>query len=898
MKGNNIDKVPQKGISKYKMLLLVAIMTLGGSYSSAADPVDETHEAPVAGTTYVLYPGKRVGFINKQTTDSDYHNGFRFPDGQKRDDGKGSYLNYIFWDYNGTDKINWFSISETVDVEELPVLVEIYVANVRKDATPPGSKGVINFWIDGEETTEPDLSQPYRKYLYAPDVETRGLSNRVIYMIPGDKLGYSSGYKFKYNDVAMDSKKQNPAPMGSNLEWYYDGAWNWITANDNSTFITDDGLINDTVIQINDHHIHVLVYDSREHANQAKENNSIIDNHSTHNSEITVKPGSINYFLYGTNWFRTQEQKSGDYCKGDGSVSYNTNTVDGWYFKSDGTDWNYFTTLPGYGEQEGNRTYTIYNYNSGDKSKHHVIFNVLPADVFFEYPFTYSKNNSINEILSAKGVRENPAIGNSPIVRIVSTDIEQKKLKITQSGDDYILDVISLYNEPVSLAVCFENGAVCEIKTSAEDKGLMWTYKSTLSESGIEIIKGNFKGLIADEDALYDWNIVDSSDPSYQNRPLGYDYVVTSRTPNSNLGRVQYNGRIYYFYAAALKDGVFVSSGAASTHLPNIKGVNPVVCWFENEMHEKVYLSTVCVGNEGASELHPWQFGGSSRKLIYTNCGAKENPKGGVYPDLKWTSKVGTTVSVTDVKLFQGIRPQDDGYYVMQTMDEAQDEFSVFQYSSVIEIKKTVLCSIKGYEDTNDYAFSLIYTDFEGKSQTEGFTLKNGESMYFIPQYGTSATVTETACEGYTTTYSINGSEPVSGFTASYDNIDFNGALFEFFNTRNSNNIIIQKSGLKAGESAMFTVKVAGDDAVLYRVLLTGTNEDNVSATIVDVVLGEYTVEETNWSWSYNTTSPEGKILTQDIADENVFSFTNEQKAKSETPLHDEKIKVNSITNQ
>lgn len=147
MKGNNIDKVPQKGISKYKMLLLVAIMTLGGSYSSAADPVDETHQAPVAGTTYVLYPGKRVGFINKQTTDSDYHNGFRFPDGQKRGDGKGSYLNYIYWDYNDTDKINWFSISETLDAEELPVLVEMYVANVRKDATPPGSKGVINFWI-------------------------------------------------------------------------------------------------------------------------------------------------------------------------------------------------------------------------------------------------------------------------------------------------------------------------------------------------------------------------------------------------------------------------------------------------------------------------------------------------------------------------------------------------------------------------------------------------------------------------------------------------------------------------------------------------------------------------------------------------------------------------------
>ena len=57
-------------------------------------------------------------------------------------------------------------------------------------------------------------------------------------------------------------------------------------------------------------------------------------------------------------------------------------------------------------------------------------------------------------------------------------------------------------------------------------------------------------------------------------------------------------------------------------------------------------------------------------------------------------------------------------------------------------------------------------------------------------------------------------------------------------------------------------------------------------------VPGRYEVEETGWSWAYDS---EQASITQDISEENGNVFTFNNAPKETAPLHDEKYKVNKI---
>lgn len=115
--------------------------------------------------------------------------------------------------------------------------------------------------------------------------------------------------------------------------------------------------------------------------------------------------------------------------------------------------------------------------------------------------------------------------------------------------------------------------------------------------------------------------------------------------------------------------------------------------------------------------------------------------------------------------------------------------------------------------------------------------------------------------------------------------------------------IVIERTGLKAGENAVYTVEGPESSFV---VALEGREESGapvkVSTTITKVPTGDYTVTETGWNWAYNKdevdVQPESqkKSATQGTAtatmdDNRTLTFTFSGDIKDETPKHGENVK-------
>ena len=96
--------------------------------------------------------------------------------------------------------------------------------------------------------------------------------------------------------------------------------------------------------------------------------------------------------------------------------------------------------------------------------------------------------------------------------------------------------------------------------------------------------------------------------------------------------------------------------------------------------------------------------------------------------------------------------------------------------------------------------------------------------------------------------------------------------------------LVIKKTGLKAGDSAIFTLP-NGD--FTRSVILTGINDDGreVSVTLTRVEIGTWTITESAWSWAYTPTTPTKTVTLDDVTTVTV-SFANT--LKSSTPTHDE----------
>ena len=97
--------------------------------------------------------------------------------------------------------------------------------------------------------------------------------------------------------------------------------------------------------------------------------------------------------------------------------------------------------------------------------------------------------------------------------------------------------------------------------------------------------------------------------------------------------------------------------------------------------------------------------------------------------------------------------------------------------------------------------------------------------------------------------------------------------------------LIIQKTGLRTGESAIFTATItppanSGDAVKEYTVVLTGTSDDGkttVSVTLADLLANStYNVTESgDWSWRYAQTNSSGTSGSIVAAGEVTASFTN-----------------------
>ncbi|MBE6334492.1 MAG: hypothetical protein E7071_06705 [Bacteroidales bacterium] len=101
--------------------------------------------------------------------------------------------------------------------------------------------------------------------------------------------------------------------------------------------------------------------------------------------------------------------------------------------------------------------------------------------------------------------------------------------------------------------------------------------------------------------------------------------------------------------------------------------------------------------------------------------------------------------------------------------------------------------------------------------------------------------------------------------------------------------ITIIKKGLAKGESAIFNLKRGEQNN--FNIIMTGDGSASVKK-MVAVTVGDWTVSEIGWSWTYTA---DKTSITKNIASEanRVFEFTNVKKDHTTLPMNDEAIKIN-----
>ena len=97
--------------------------------------------------------------------------------------------------------------------------------------------------------------------------------------------------------------------------------------------------------------------------------------------------------------------------------------------------------------------------------------------------------------------------------------------------------------------------------------------------------------------------------------------------------------------------------------------------------------------------------------------------------------------------------------------------------------------------------------------------------------------------------------------------------------------ITITKTGLKEGESAIFTIFKDGVEPV--RLILTGKGNGAAVSKKIALTAGVWTVAETPWSWTYEPSAPS---ITQDIADDNKRNFVFGNTKKESLPMNHEHV--------
>ncbi|MDD5871504.1 MAG: hypothetical protein PUC77_08500, partial [Bacteroidales bacterium] len=116
--------------------------------------------------------------------------------------------------------------------------------------------------------------------------------------------------------------------------------------------------------------------------------------------------------------------------------------------------------------------------------------------------------------------------------------------------------------------------------------------------------------------------------------------------------------------------------------------------------------------------------------------------------------------------------------------------------------------------------------------------------------------------------------------------------------------VTIEKSGLKRGDTSIFNIysnkDATGDPYMSIAITNTDGDESTTLSKIVALTPGDWTVKETNWSYTYNATDGVTQIYNELKSDEvasgkkYVYSFKN--KAKDNQPPHAEGYVQNELT--
>ena len=171
---------------------------------------------------------------------------------------------------------------------------------------------------------------------------------------------------------------------------------------------------------------------------------------------------------------------------------------------------------------------------------------------------------------------------------------------------------------------------------------------------------------------------------------------------------------------------------------------------------------------------------------------------------------------------------------------------------------------------------------------TGRYNIDSGKSVPYAVEEKLSSSEVPPFSLDYTDSGNLNGNL-ADGLT--YDIYINNNYKYPF------DKIVIEKSGLKTGESAAFCVYDKTDPGKVVNVILTGIDDSGLTVSqklAVEFSTTVITVKELPWSWAYEAQGD--TEVTKDIITEGtVFKFANKENDKN--PLHDEAIKNNSIIN-
>lgn len=208
-----------------------------------------------------------------------------------------------------------------------------------------------------------------------------------------------------------------------------------------------------------------------------------------------------------------------------------------------------------------------------------------------------------------------------------------------------------------------------------------------------------------------------------------------------------------------------------------------------------------------------------------------------------------------------------------------------FNESNAVTLSSPAISVSKSGKTVNVSGF-----DFAGNDNWVGYVTERGSST---PHgYKLSVTIPLQIDPNSDGGANVNTNTSASGL---YDKADNQVARFNYPKA-NIPNIIISKTYLKAGESALFNVyKKTGTGTYgnPIQVWVTGDGTENaVTTTVKYLEPGTYKVEETGWSWSYTAaTTQQEKTIGSD--DNTTFSFTNTP--KTGTPAHGEAATGNNV---